>query len=118
MAKRTIAIREGDAPPPPLKPKPKPGSIRTATRDQIEKAWANAKQMRGKDKTQYRQDPYGNTMNQTSYGKTSAQGWEVDHIKPKARGGSDDTRNLQALNTKVHRAKGDSLVKRSRHSKR
>ena len=44
-------------------------------------------------------------------------GWEVDHIKPKARGGSDATRNLQALNTSLNREKGDSLVKKSRHSK-
>ena len=38
------------------------------------------------------------------------------HIKPLPRGGSDDTRNLQALKTSVNRAKGDTLVKRSRHN--
>jgi len=44
-------------------------------------------------------------------------GWVVDHIKPKARGGTDTLRNLQALNTKVNLTKGDSLVKKRRHSK-
>lgn len=87
-----------------------------ATKDQIDKAWNNAKAIRGKSPDQYRQDPYGNTMSRTSYGKESASGWEVDHIKPKSLGGSDATRNLQALNTGVNRSKGDSVVKRSRHS--
>ena len=83
----------------------------------INKIWNSAKKIRGKDPEQYRQDPYGNPMYRRSYGKKSDQGWEVDHIKPKGRGGSDAIRNLQALNTKVNRKKGDSLVKRSRHSK-
>jgi len=87
------------------------------TREQIDKAWTNAKEIRGKDPEQYRQDPYGNTMYRDSYGKDSKRGWEVDHIKPVAKGGSDVTRNLQALNIRVNREKGDSLAKRSRHSK-
>ena len=87
-----------------------------ATQDQIQKSWKSAKTIQGKDPDQYRQDPYGNVMKRSCYGKNSDQGWEVDHIKPTARGGSDATRNLQALNTKVNREKGDSLVKRSRHN--
>ncbi len=87
-----------------------------ATQDQINKAWNSAKPIRGKDPDQYRQDPYGNVMARSSYGKNTSQGWEVDHIKPTARGGSDATRNLQALNTEVNREKGDSLVKRNRHN--
>lgn len=85
--------------------------------DKKDTVWKKAKPIRGKDPAQYRQDPYGNEMRYDSYGKTSAKGWEVDHIKPAARGGSDATVNLQALNTKVNREKGDSLVKKSRHSK-
>lgn len=89
-----------------------------ATKDQKERVWKLAKPIRGKDPDVFRQDPYGNTMHKPSYGKASKQGWEIDHIKPTARGGSDVTRNLQALNTIVNREKGDSLVKRSRHSKK
>jgi len=88
-----------------------------ATQDQQEKAWDNAKKVRSKDPNLYRQDPYGNIMYKPYFGKNSLMGWEVDHIKPKSRGGSDSTRNLQALNTKVNKNKGDTLVKKSRHSK-
>ena len=32
------------------------------------------------------------------YGDTSSDyGWEIDHIKPVARGGTDNLNNLQAL---------------------
>ena len=88
-----------------------------ATKDQIEKAWGKAKPIKGKNEDIYRQDPYGNPMYKPSYGKNSEMGWEVDHIKPKALGGSDSTINIQALNTGVNRSKGNSRVKKSRHSK-
>ena len=80
--------------------------------------WNKAKRISGKDPSKYRVDPYGNEMYYDSYGTDTAKGWEIDHIKPTARGGSDATVNLQALNTKVNRQKGDSLKKRSRHSQR
>jgi 5-methylcytosine-specific restriction endonuclease McrA len=88
-----------------------------ATKDQIDKAWNNAKAVRGKDPKLYRQDPYGTIIYKRSYGKDSRMGWEVDHIKPIARGGSDAIRNVQALHTEKNREKSDSLVKKSRHSK-
>lgn len=88
-----------------------------ATAKQKETAWENAAKVRGKDPDKYRRDPARNVMFKDSYGKTSPMGWEVDHIKPAARGGSDATVNLQALNTRVNRSKRDSLVKPSRHSK-
>ena len=78
--------------------------------------WSKAKSIRGKNQAKYRQDSYGNEMHYGSYGKDSEKGWEIDHIKPKARGGSDATVNLQALNTQTNRLKGDTLKKRSRHS--
>lgn len=85
--------------------------------DKIDVVWKKAKPIKGKDPAKYRKDPYGNEMHYDSYGKDSPRGWEIDHIKPKARGGSDATVNLQALNTRVNRDKGDSLKKKSRHSK-
>ena len=84
------------------------------TRDAI---WNKAKKIKGKDPDEYRQDPYGNTMHKLSYGKDTSRGWEIDHIKPKNKGGSDAPVNLQALNTGINRSKGDSLKKKSRHSK-
>lgn len=87
-----------------------------ATDEQINKAWKNAKPVRGEDSAKIRQDPYGNKIRRDSFSKSSAMGWEVDHIKPKARGGSDSTQNLQALKTSVNREKSDSLIKKSRHN--
>lgn len=88
-----------------------------ATKEQIDKAWENAKKIKGEDPDKYRQDPYGNTMYKNSYGKSSKMGWDVDHIKPESKGGSDATKNLQALNSSVNRSKGNTLQKKSRHSK-
>ena len=89
-----------------------------ATQDTISKVWANAKPMRGKNPDTVRQDPYGNEIHRSDYGETSKYGWEIDHIIPEARGGSNSPRNLQALQTRVNRKKGDSLVKRSRLNQR
>lgn len=88
-----------------------------ATKIQREKVWEKAPTVRGKDPNLYRKDPYENIMYKHSHGMASKMGWDIDHIKPASRGGSDATRNLQALNTSVNRSKGNTLVKRSRHSK-
>ena len=83
----------------------------------VEKVWQKAKPVRGKDPSLYRQDAYGDMIYKPSYGKSSQMGWEVDHITPSAKGGSDHIRNLQALKTSTNRSIGDSLKKKSRHSK-
>lgn len=88
-----------------------------ATKEKIEKVWDKAKKIPGKDPALYRKDPYGNHLYKHSYGKQSEMGWEIDHITPKARGGSDATRNLQALRTDINRSKQDTLKKKSRHSR-
>jgi len=86
------------------------------TDSEIDKIWKKAKLLRGQDPNKYRQDPYGNKLHKDSYGKSTKMGWEIDHIKPKSRGGSNATKNLQALQTKVNREKSNSLVKKSRHN--
>jgi 5-methylcytosine-specific restriction endonuclease McrA len=88
-----------------------------ATDDQKQKAWENATTIRGKNPDLYRKDPYGNVLYKPSYGRSSKMGWDVDHITPASRGGSDKTRNLQALSSTVSRSKGDTLQKKSRHSR-
>lgn len=81
-----------------------------------EKAWEKAGTIRGKDPGKYRKDPYGNVIYKACYGRNSDMGWEVDHIRPRSRGGSDTTRNVQALNTGVNRHKRDDMRKKTRHS--
>ena len=82
-----------------------------------DKVWECAKPIRGCDPSTYRQDPYGNKISYNCYGKgCSNLGWDIDHITPQHRGGSDNIRNLQALQSHTNRSKGDSLVKKSRHN--
>ncbi len=82
-----------------------------------EKVWNLAEKIKDKDPSLYRQDPYGNQIYKHSYGKTGSQSWQIDHITPQSRGGGDSIRNLQALQSSVNMSKGNSLVKKSRHSK-
>lgn len=83
--------------------------------DDIDKVWDKAKTVRGEDPEKVRQDPYGNKIRKDQFGGTGSQGWEIDHIKPESKGGSDHLRNLQALQTKKNRDLGDSTRKRTRH---
>ena len=82
----------------------------------VDAVWDKAKPIPGEDPGKYRQDPYGNKIRRDAYGKGTQQGWDIDHIKPVAKGGSDAMQNLQALQKKTNREKGDSLKKRSRHN--
>lgn len=86
------------------------------TKKEIDIVWNKAKKVRGEDPAEVRQDPYGNKIRFDKFGDDTQQGWEIDHIKPSSRGGSDNARNLQALQTAKNRERGDSLVKKSRHN--
>ena len=70
-----------------------------ANNELIDKVWSKAKKIRGEDPRKVRQDPYGNRIRKDRFGKRSPQGWEIDHIMPKSKGGSDHLRNLQAMQT-------------------
>ena len=72
--------------------------------------------MFGKDSDYYRRDPYGNQLYRNSYGKDTPQGWNIDHIKPQSVGGSDNLRNLQALQSNKNKSLGASQKKKSRHT--
>ena len=53
-------------------------------------------------------DQGGNVIARSTHGDTKSQyGWEVDHIKPVAQGGTDDLANLQPLQWALNRQKGD-----------
>ena len=46
-------------------------------------------------------------MYKPSYGKTSEMGWNVDHSKPQAKGGTDHLNNLQPMNSRANSSKSD-----------
>ena len=73
----------------------------------VDKVWEKAKHVRGKNPDVIRKDGKGNLIRKSSHGTEGEYGWEIDHIKPKSRGGSDDIRNLQPLHWKDNRKKGD-----------
>ncbi len=43
-------------------------------------------------------------------------GWNIDHIKPTQKGGSDDIRNLQLMSANKEKIVGEKAKKKSRHS--
>jgi 5-methylcytosine-specific restriction endonuclease McrA len=73
----------------------------------IEAVWDRAATIRGEDPDTWRRDEHGNPIRWGSYGTHGVFGWEVDHRKPVAKGGSDHGRNLRALHTEANRKKSD-----------
>ena len=56
-----------------------------------------------------RQDPCGAIININEYRKESSCGWNIDHILPVAKGGTDDIANLRAMHWKNNRSKANDF---------
>lgn len=78
-----------------------------ATKKQIEHAWQKGEPIKGKNPNLYRKDEFGNEIYKPSYGKVGKKGWEVDHSKPKAKGGTNSKKNLKPIQTRENRRKRD-----------
>lgn len=76
------------------------------SQNRLNQIWDKGSTIKGKNPNLYRKDIYGNTMYKPSYGKMSPMGWNVDHSKPQALGGTDHLNNLQPMNSKANCSKG------------
>lgn len=72
--------------------------------------WRKGHVIEGHDPAVFRKDDFGNWMKYSDYGNDrSGYGWEIDHIRPKAFGGSDDLNNLRPLYHGKNSSLGGSL---------
>lgn len=84
------------------------------TNQNAQRVWDKARPIPGKNPNLYRRDRQGNTIYKPAYGRDSKMGWQVDHIWPKSRGGSNRRSNLQALQTRANKRKYNKLPTRAK----
>ncbi len=68
------------------------------TEQQFQAVWEKGKEVHGIDKNLWRKDQCDAWIDRSQYGdRKSIYGWEIDHITPVDRGGTDDIINLRPL---------------------
>lgn len=77
----------------------------------IDAVWDKGTKVTGVDATKWRKDACGAWIFKTSYGKESQYGWQIDHIKHKSKGGSDELSNLRPLHWENNQARGEGQLK-------
>lgn len=69
--------------------------------------WEKGEPIFGYSAQEYRRDAFGNTIAYSEYGnRQSDLGWEIDHIVPKAVGGTDALNNLRPLHYRANASLG------------
>ena len=73
----------------------------------IDNVWQNASTEDGYNPDIWRKGFASAWIRRDLYGVQHPFGWEIDHLKPIANGGTDDLSNLQAVHWQNNRKKGD-----------
>ena len=76
--------------------------------EKLNEIWDKGRVIPGSAPNMWRQDEKGNKIKRSDYGEEVEHGWEVDHIVPKSKGGSDSLSNLRPLQWEANRRKGDN----------
>jgi len=74
----------------------------------VQAVWAKGAVTQEYDPHFVRKDACGVLIERSKYGQTVVYGWEIDHMRPVAQGGSDSLANLQPLYWQNNRHKSDS----------
>lgn len=74
----------------------------------VQIVWNKGRPIPGHNSAEWRHDTCGAAIQRSQHGDTSSKyGWEIDHIKPVSKGGTDDVSNLQPLQWSLNRDKAD-----------